>query len=430
MIKKAGKLVGVFALSLAILYLFLVALAAIPNSAIRNNMARSAVYINSAEPFAHERGSAFRGVADNYADAILMDISWHMGEGNPFVSAINTRYNDGGNKGELRGFFLSVVEGEDANTDYTRYVHGTAGFVRFLHLFTDIHGVRQAGLVAFILLAAIVTVILCNRKHYAVAICFVLSLMLVEAWNLVLSIEYQPAIIIAMIMCILYLLFERKSDFSLVLLSVIGGVLVSFFDFLTTETMTILLPLILVIAVRAKDGRLNSFKEGFFLILKCGVAWGISYVSVFAIKWITAYFVAGPEVFSNAMTFVKMRMGMDLSEFQDLPDHFFSPIIANLSMLFGIRVRENLLMSLGGTFAVFVLLFVIWYFFRVKEQKRDAATLLLILGALVLVRYMVLYNHSYAHCFFTYRALSSSVFAVLTACAINIGLPQKKGDKK
>lgn len=420
MIKKGGAILATFALSLAILYLFLVALAAIPNTAIRNNMARSAVFYNSADPFAHERGSAFRGVQDNYADAILMDISWHMGEGNPFVSAINTRYNDGGKQGELRGFFLSVVEGEGANTDYTRYVHGTAGFIRLLHLFTDTHGVKQVGLIVFLMLAAIVVVILCLNKHYAASICFVLSLILVQAWDMVLSIEYQPAIIISMIMCILYLVFERKSDFSLVLLSVVSGVLISFFDFLTTETMTILMPLVLVIAVRAKEGRLTTFKEGAFLVLKCGVAWGISYVSVFAIKWVAAYFIAGPEVFENALAYVSERMGMDLTEFEDLPDHYFSPIIANLSMLFGIRVRENLALSLGVSVAFLAVLFVIWFFFRAKEQKKAASYILLILGALVLVRYMLLYNHSYAHCFFTYRALCTPILAVLLSVAINL----------
>ena len=47
-------------------------------------------------------------------------------------------------------------------------------------------------------------------------------------------------------------------------------------------------------------------------------------------------------------------------------------------------------------------------------------------GLMVLLRFGFLANHSYLHSFFTYRALVSTILAVLSALAINLR-PVKKG---
>lgn len=114
-----------------------------------------------------------------------------------------------------------------------------------------------------------------NKKRIAGHIglfCGLLAVLyLALVWNLRLSLEYQPVFLLTLVLCPLYLWLEKKGDQWLTLLSVAAGTAVAFFDFLTTETLTLLLPLILVMAVRTKEGRLSPMRESLRLIVTCGI---------------------------------------------------------------------------------------------------------------------------------------------------------------
>jgi DHA1 family multidrug resistance protein-like MFS transporter len=92
------------------------------------------------------------------------------------------------------------------------------------------------------------------------------------------------------------------------------------------------------------------------------------------------------------------------------------------------------LSSVSGAFGYFVggMVGEINIFYPVWLQAFVLASmaLLLFLGSLVLVRYLVLNNHSYLHCFFTHRALVTLVFSLLASVWLNISLPQKKRRQK
>ena len=146
-------------------------------------------------------------------------------------------------------------------------------------------------------LAATVMILLIRDGKDMVAITFFLSLCMVKIWNVRLSMEYQPAFILGFGFCILYLLYEKKGNQGLLALAVVSGVMTSFFDFLTTETVTILLPLILVITVRTMDGRIGKWKENMIFLVTQGIAWLLSYGMTFPVKWILASVVTGENKF-------------------------------------------------------------------------------------------------------------------------------------
>ena len=242
---------AVFVGTLLLSWLFLIVSAMIPNAKIQDNMIESALIYAQEEAFPYCDGNKMNGVADNYADSIWLNIAWFMGKDNPVVATVDTKYYDGGAYGENIGFYLAVSdESIQPNTDYTRYWHGTAGIIRFLHLFTDVNGIKIAGFAVILALAVVIAGLLIRNKNVLLAISFIVSLYLIKVWNVRFSMEYQPAFVIAFIICILCLLLEKKGDCNLLFLSVASGTLVSFYDFLTTETMTILLPLIFVISIR------------------------------------------------------------------------------------------------------------------------------------------------------------------------------------
>ncbi len=427
---SAAKHTAVFAVVLFLLWLLLFLSALIPNDMIRDNMEQSALSYKERTAFEFADGKKLNSVADHYADSIWLNVSWNMGEDSPLISSIRTNYYDGGELGVNAGLYLSVTQGTEPNKDYTRYWHGTVMFIRLGHLITDVEGVKLIGFIAFLLLVGLTIFILARKRHWDLAVILALSLAAVQIWNIRLSMEYQPGFILAFVLVPLFLILERRDDKWLTILSVVSGTAVAFFDFLTTETVTILIPLALVIAVRTKENRLGSLKENLLLLLKCGICWVLSYGGAFIVKWLIASMVTNTNAFETALSSVAERMGNKVEMYADKPKSILSAVAANLSMLFGSEIRVDAgRTALGIIFLVLILLSV-WYLFRGKDKKSEATIILIVLGAVVLIRCLALNNHSYLHCFFTYRALVTPIFALLAAMWLNIELPHKKRRRK
>ena len=429
---SAAKHTAVFAVVLFLLWLLLFLSALIPNDAIRDNMEKSANTFKEHSTYEFVNGNKFNSIADYYADALWLNIAWNIGEGNSLKSVIQTDYYDGEGLGENAGLYLTITENKAPNTDYTRYWHGTSMFIRLGHLFTDVEGIKLIGFIAFLLLAGLTLFILARKRHWDLAVMLALSLAAVQIWNIRLSMEYQPAFILAFVLLPLFLILERRGDKWLTILSVISGTAVAFFDFLTTETVTILLPLALVVAVRAKENRLGSLKENLLLLLKCGICWGFAYGGAFIVKWIAASMVTGKNAFSLALNSAGMHaLGATTVNFdpQGLPHSWIDGLLSSLSAMLGSELRVDYSRIAAVLFAGFLIMFSVWYLLR-RKKSNSVALLLLILGGLVLARFILLNNHTYMHCFFTYRALVTLVFALLSAIWLNIELPQKKGRRK
>lgn len=423
----AGHL-GLFCGLLAVLYLALVCSAMIPNEALKDNFKKSADSYNNVAPYHFYNGEKWNGIADNYADIILLNVAWHMGKGNPLEASIDTGYYDGGENGLMQGLLLSVTENAEANVDYTRYWHGSILFLRPLLLFMDVNGVKNLGLGVILLLLGLTMAVLIRKKHADIALLLAVSMVMVQVWNLRLSLEYQPVFLLTFVLCPLYLWLEQKGDQWLTLLSVAAGTAVAFFDFLTTETLTLLLPLILVVAVRTKEGRLSPMRESLRLIVTCGICWGLSYAGAFLVKWTMASFVTGENSFLLALSSAAVRVGGQVALEEGPPKSIFSALAANLTVIFGGTQRVDVGRALVGLFLYMGILGSVWYLFRKKEGKREASLLLLLLGAVVFLRYLVLNNHSYLHEFFTYRTLAAPILASLLILWLNIELP--KGRKR
>ena len=398
--------------------------ASIPNNYIKENMLKSAITMTQSEAFAYYNGNKMNGIADNYADSIWLNVAWYMGEEIPFLASVNTRYYDGEKEWEGIGLYQAVTdESREANTDYTRYWHGTAGIIRMFHLFTDVNGIRSIGLVATLGLAAIIMILLIKDEKDSVAVAFFLSLCIIKIWNIRLSMEYQPAFILGFLMCILYLLFEKKGDDCLLSLSVVSGTAMAFFDFLTTETIAILLPLVLVITVRGLENRVERFGKSVVMIISQVLAWGMAYGMTILAKWFLATILTGENKFVMAIHMVGERIGGNKPGTGELNPvlQLLSAPAANLAVLFGANKRlDRTAIAIGIVFVVF---FVGLSFFCIKygkKERRAANGLLCLLGSVILVRYLVLNNHSYLHAFFTYRGMISLIMAMFSIVILNV----------
>jgi hypothetical protein len=420
---------AVFAALLLSLYLLLVLSATIPNAAIRDNMRQSAVYHANANHYDITEDGIFQNITDNHADQMWLNIGWNMGYGNPFLSVLNTGYYDGMEHGPAVGLYLSVVLGREANTGYTRYWHGTAGLLRILHIFTNIHGVKTIGILCLIILIWKTLRVLAKHGYWDLGLCLLASLFWVQVWNLRLSAEYLPTFLICFGLCPAFLHLERRDDFYLNLLAIVSGTVTAFFDFLTTETVTILIPLILVIAIRSRERRLGSPKRVFRFLLRCGLCWILAYAGTFIVKWISVTLATGENHFLAALSSADQRIGgtVMVGQIAKKPG-MVAAIAANLSVLFQGTSRTEYRQVIISLVIVAAVIILVYRLNQIRQKLHPGTMFLLMLGGIVLLRYCFLANHSYKHAFFTYRALASTILAVLAALVINLRPSKKGGD--
>ena len=243
-----------------------------------------------------------------------------------------------------------------------------------------------------------------------------ISLLCVHIWDVRLSLEYLPAFLVSLMMSLLFLELEEKGDDTLMMLSVVSGVSIAFFDFLTSETLAILLPLILVVLVRWQDGRLGTFSENIKWLVRCVCCWGISYVMTFLVKWTAASVATGENKFHSAIQSAGVRFA-GTSQEENLPLFKQIPyaVFANLSTLFGGEGRVDFGKTLIGLLIALLIFGGGYYLLHGKEKQKDVTRTVLVLGAVPYLRYLILNNHSYLHEFFTYRAQAVTIIAL---CAV------------
>ncbi len=418
--------IGVWLLTLTFLFGALVLSATIPNDKIKANMEQSALSYASKDAFEFTNGERWNAIADNYADAILLNVAWHMGKDSPIISVLDARYYDGESLGEHIGLYLALTENASPNVSYARYWHGMAAFIRWMHLFADVNTVKMVGVLSAIALLIGVLALLISRRHWDIALLFFISLIAVQFWNIRISMEYQSTFLLAFLFCILFLCCEKKAACRLTVLSAICGAATCFFDFLTTETITFLLPMMLTLAVRIKEKRSGSLQDSLRTVMTCGGYWLFAYVGTFVAKWTIASIITKQNVWSNALNSAAERIGAVGENGSDVfPKNILSSVTANFSALFGFKNRVEYGKTGVLLFLIIAVAFSLWYLFRRKVVEKGTIPIFL-LGLIVPIRYFVLNNHSFLHNFFTYRALSAFVFSILVVLWFNIQIPIRK----
>lgn len=393
---------------LAVCFGLLCAAAAIPTDSIRENLIKCGDKMAAQEPHGATAGSFYHSIQDNYADAVLLGVAANMQAENPAEAALDTKYFDDG-YGPAVGI-RATLEGKEADNDYTRYWHGSLVLVRPMLLFTDISGVRIILTVLIVLLLVGDGILMVRKKHTAAFVILAVSMLMVQSWFVSTTIEYMSVFIIMLAVLPLYVKFANNAR-ALAVVSAGVGTLTAFADFLTAETLTILVPLTISFFVIAEKGEKPDTKKSLKMAASSMAAWGACYLLTFAAKWLIASAVLGRNVSDLAMSAAAERVGGLGDEISSPIELLFSALGANLTMLSPVSDKVSVVWSLGWI-ALFAVICV--FIYRLDTRKLCLAkTAMIIIAALPVVRFCVLMNHSYLHNFFTYRALMASIMAML-----------------
>lgn len=398
---------GVFAAGIGVMILLLVLTALIPVSAIQDNMQESAQYLKNCELFGTVIDGAEGSRIDRYADSILLGIAYQYDEENPLESVMMSSYYHTSYLNENDNLYQAVTKHPAANKQYMRYWHGSTVVVRPMLMFMQLKNIYFFNAVMVAILNAALIVMIIRRKAYYAAVGLAVGYIAAAVWFVPYSLEYTWVFII---MPVAAMCAVRSCDkgrwYNIGIIFLLSGMITNYFDFLTTETVTLSVPLLIVICI----GMNGRYKESFSPVkipVKAAVTWTAGYAGTWCAKWITASAVMHTSMLPYVTEHVDERIGGDIGV--GTVQYITGAVVNNIKCLFPAGYGKA-----GVWLFAAVILFIIYigYVYHSNDICLHSIIIYGIVGLIPYARYLVLHNHSYLHCFFTYRAQIATILAM------------------
>ncbi|MBE5943987.1 MAG: hypothetical protein E7258_03605 [Lachnospiraceae bacterium] len=423
---KICKYIAIILLITIIQLGLLVGVAVIPKKSIKDNMKSSAEYLASKPVFFMVDKEDKSSVIDRYADSIILGIAWGYDDEHPITAVMKSSYYHLDTANENENLLAAVTSNLLPNYDYTRYWHGSLSIVRSFLVWGDIKVFYINLFILLLILCICQALFLGKIFNWKISAIFIIGLISISPWYIPQSMEYAWTFLImfiasisSMIMCC-----KGKKDFSTFFLIV--GSFTAFFDFLTTETITLLIPVLIILLFREKRQEIPSFKDGFFYLVRSGIMWLLGYASCFIAKWSIASIVLQKNCFKEALSQAGYRISGETANIPFI-ESIFTSINSNLACIFPFSFTEN------GHLFVFICMIVIlsiYYLFKKEKEPCYFSNLMFVIGTIPLLRFMILNNHSTLHYFFTYRVLMVSVICIGLALLYGIDSNKLQKHKK
>ena len=384
----------------------LILAAMIPKDAIKENSLKSAEYLYEQELFDCAVGEIEGSRIDRYADSILLNIAYHFDPSYPVKSVILSAYYFTPDHEENENYLMGVRDDRGITRQYFRYWHGSLVYVRPLLTLLPVKGIYILNAcVLAVLLAACIYVFIKNGEPVP-AVAMLISLILTRSWYVPLSLEYTWTFML-MFTGSLIVFFIFKKGYGYGVFFAISGMVTAFVDFLTTETLTLLVPLLLILWLDRRH-LAGSEDKLWRLPVRSTLAWGIGYAGMWSSKWIITSIVMHENAFSYVSENVEERIGGDLGI--GTWEYITGAISRNIGCLFPFGYG-----AAGGFAFIALIIFAAYrgYVYRTRPINRNYIITLAVLGLVPYLRFLILHNHAYLHCFFTYRAQMATIMAVV-----------------
>lgn len=409
--KMVLKYFVVYVVTVSLLFGLLVMTSKIPKSAIQSNLEKSVEFFEKNAGIEEILKRREYTTIHYFADTVLLNIIYSIDTEKPIDSTLWAKYYLHV-KADINNDFIDVVSKDlEPNEQYLRYWHGSMLILRPLLTVFDIEQIYVINKVVMYSLA-IVLFVLIFRKSKKTAFVYLIAMVMVAFPIVPYCLEYSWTFYIMLIASIIAVQIENKGNNYIYMLSFITGILTCFFDFLSTEIITLFVPLLLVLMIRKEKNELKSFKEGFKILAISSILWGISYVAMWCTKWMLASLI----LHINALEYVRENAMLRINGLQGLQskeEMYKGALYKNWHNLYPINIVKNKKKLLKYVLIFFgtIALFIDWKHIK----KKWFAGLLLIIAVMPYIRYLILANHSYRHSFFTFREQIISCIAIMGA---------------
>lgn len=412
-IKSFASYILIFVASVLLLAGFLFISAYIPQNWIQKHMEESADILCEHNRIWYMLPGVESSQNHLYADAITANIAYHLSDDNPLESVMWARYY--WLDGDVNTSFRTAVRDHlEAETQYLRYWHGSAAVVRLLHIFLNITQIYWLHAVVILGLLIAVLTMLCKNHMFAEAAAFAFSMIMVSIWFVPFCLEYTwtfLCMLVASLIGIRLVMNGKRNQLGMLFL--ITGMVTVYLDFLSTETLTLVIPLLLILRVVEKQkGNTTEHNNPWIFTLKCSVLWAIGYVGMWVSKWL----IASAVLHENVMPYVRSHIGDRIGGVNPVGSLFgyiAGSIIRNVKCLLPFDYGMIGAAILLVTIAVFIVLPVVMDKVTVRSNiDKKIIALYFLIGGIPILRFAVLRNHSWYHRSFTFRALAGTLLAL------------------
>lgn len=346
-----------------------------------------------------------------YADEILLNIMYCADTSKPLESVVEAKYY----KKTLFPNLKEAIEKEsNGNTEYMRYWHGSTLIIRPLLMFFNISQIYKIFAGIFIMLIIILCIILIKKKSYLLIIAMAIGLFITKSIFVPFCLEYTWTYLIMFIAIIASIILEKKGNDKINLLMFIVGIFTCFFDFLSTETITFLVPILFIFTIRYQENRIESLKKELNNITVWIILWLLGY----SLMWISKWLIASIVLHINSLDFVISKA---MYRINGTPNETNSgKMIINALKLNVLTLYPISRMKKPIIAAVILIAIIIGCLLLKKKDKKYLLTGLIpiCIGIIPYIRYLVIASHSRGHYMFTFRAQLTTIIAVIIAMYI------------
>ena len=414
-LKNIFKYTLTFIITVIICIISFILVTIIPNNLIKENIKESANYIYKLPVFMYVGNYKNKtNLVNNHPDPITLNLTYSLNPKKPITSIVLTKYYSTGKYLESINLREKAIHDYEPNQEYYRYWHGNIVIVKLLLLIFNYKEILVFLSSILVVLIVLITYQLFKRDKL-LAFIFLIGNILIKVYVTFFHLSYLYMFLLSYILTLIsFKLINAKED-KIYKLFIIGGVLANFFDFLTTETLVFALPFLVIFYFRYKDKKVD--KEAFIFFIKSLLAFLLSYSLMWILKWLILV-VFYHQSLSSFLTNHLLERSINKYTYTLRP---FDSILYNIKGIIPFCYLNDLFMI------VVISLYLIYIVINFIKKRFKLFELILVLISIVpIIRYLVLFNHSYGHFYFTYRALLPSVMISLLLIFRNI--KRKRGD--
>ena len=349
-----------------------------------------------------------------YADEILLNIIYCMDDSKPLESILLSKYYSEDIKPSLE---KAIENNSFGNEQYLRYWHGSTIIIRPLLLLFNINQIYYFFAMILILLILTLVYKLIKNKMYIEVLALIIALILTSSEFVPFCLEYTWTYLIMLIVSILGISFASKENYikKINMLMFITGILTCYFDFLSTETLTFSVPILFIFLLRNKENKIESIKKEIKQIIIWMILWFIGYAIMWGAKWLISSLI----LHINALDYVKDNLMLRIKDKRFPLKYRYLVKLAlktNIEPIFPLKLLEN---NITKAIIISIILFTVVF---IKKDKKEWVKSLIVIGIGLIpyIRYIALAQHSYGHCFFTFRAQLVTIIAIITGISILI----------
>ncbi len=407
-IKSGFNILKIYIILISIFLASIFAAYSIPNNNIKSNVKDSVAQLKQEGVYPKLFFGSKSAQLDNFTDSWMLNLAFTPNGKDVINSSLSNIYTNMDAEDNIENLSEAVENQEGGRvSSYSRYWHGYLTILRPLLAFFNYTQIRFLNMCILFGLFLIVSYLLKHKIGTGVMLSFFMTMMSSMFIIVPMSIQFSSMFYIMFISCIIVLTLHEyinKNNYLKYIFFIIGCV-TSFFDLLTTPIITIGIPLniwILLDINKSKEDK--SILSRIFEIVRISILWAIGYGITWASKWIIASIVLNKDVVKEALDQILFRTSSTHGEIE-------------LSMLS--VIKSNILVTLDSIpLKMITLLLIAWLIVFILYKKKSGEIIksvsILLIALMPIAWYIVLKNHSSIHCWFTYRSLSVSIFALMS----------------